>query len=173
VRISRLLVVAAICATVGGAVFAAGNGRTEVIKNIPDNVVGLAIGTCDGFDILSDWSALQQLTLHYDKDGNLVREGFHYRLLGQSRYYNSTDPSVGVLGGPGEVNPGSFDFVNNTLVSSGDSWKIKLPGYGTIFHETGRTVFDMSTSPWTIVRDTGHNQFNDQDFAALCEALTP
>ena len=61
--------------------------------------------------------------------------------------------------------------MNGTLVSSGDIWKIKLPGYGMIFHETGRTVFDLAT--FTIQRDTGHNQFNDQDFAALCEALTP
>lgn len=170
-RILRLATIAALCMLAGSVVFAAGNGRTEVIKKIPDVVVGAPIGSCGAFDILGDWVGLRQLTLLYDKNGVLVREGFHYRVIGQSRYYNSTDPSVEVLGGPGEVNPGSYNFVNGTLVSSGDIWKIKLPGYGVIFHETGRTVFDLAT--FTIQRDTGQNQFNDQDFAALCEALTP
>ncbi len=146
-------------------------GRTEVVKNIPDVVVGFTVGSCDGFDILSDWAAVMQITLHYDKDGSLVRQGFQWRVLGQSRYYSSADPTLEIRGGPGEAQAGSFDFVNGTVVYSGNVWKIRLPGYGAFFHETGRTVLDLAT--FTIQRDTGKNQFNDQDFAALCEALTP
>lgn len=144
--------------------------RTEIFK-VPDVLVGLTVGSCGDFDILSDWTALIHMTLHFDKDGNLIRTQNQYRLIGQSRYYNSTDPDVSILGGPGEVQPYSLDVASNILSYSGNVWKIKLPGYGMIFHETGKTVIDLTTN--TILRDTGQNQFNDQDFAALCEALTP
>lgn len=76
-----------------------------------------------------------------------------------------------MVGGPGEIQNSRFDFVNNTLTFSGLSWKITLAGYGTILFETGLSVIDLTTG--IITRDTGQNQLNAGDFAALCEALTP
>jgi len=145
--------------------------RAAVVKDVPDPVVGLTIGSCGAFDILSDWNGLLQFTYYYDGDGNLVRQHLRYRILGQSRYYNSADPQLVVLGGPGEIQNNRWDFTDSTVAYSGVAWKITLPGYGTILFETGKTVFDLTTG--TIIHDTGHNQLNEQDFAALCEALTP
>lgn len=167
IRIATLVA----CLTLAAALPATAQGRTEVVKNIPEVIVGAPIGSCGAFNVLADWSALFQLTLYYDKDGSLIREKIRYRVIGQSRYYNSSDPDIAVAGGPGEIQNNRWDYVNNTYVFSGNSWKIKLPGYGTILHETGRTVYDLATG--TLQHDTGHNQFNEQDFAALCKALTP
>jgi hypothetical protein len=147
------------------------NRRTEIVRNVSDIVVGYKLGSCGAFDILADWNALLQVTFYYDGDGNLVRQHVRYRVVGPSRYYNSVDPQVGVLGGPGEIQNNRFDFVNNTLTFSGLAWKITLPGYGTILFETGLSVMDLTSG--IITRDTGQNQLNAGDLAALCEALTP
>lgn len=169
-RVSAHVVVLVALLAVVTALPASAQKRTEILK-VPDVVVGATVGSCGTFDILSDWTALIHITLHFDTDGNLVRTQNQYRLIGQSRYYNSTDPDVSLLGGPGEVQACSFDVASNIFSYSGNVWKVRLPGYGMIFHETGKTVINLTTN--TILRDTGQNQFNDQDFAALCEALTP
>ncbi len=145
--------------------------RAEVVRNVPDPVVGINLGSCGAFDILSDWNGLLQFTYFTDGDGNLVRQHIRYRVVGSSRYYNSVDPTIGVAGGPGEIQNNRWDFTDNTAVFSGVAWKITVPGYGAILFETGKTVLDLTT--FAIIHDTGQNQFNEQDFAALCGVLTP
>jgi hypothetical protein len=145
--------------------------RAEVVKNVSDPVVGISLGSCGAFDILSDWNGLMQLTYFYDGSGNLVRMHNRYRVIGASRYYNSVDPTIEVAGGPGEIQNNRTDYTDGTVVFSGVAWKITLPGYGTILFETGKTTLDLAT--FAIIHDTGQNQLNDQDFAALCDVLTP
>jgi hypothetical protein len=145
--------------------------RAEVIRDIPDVVVGLNLGSCGTFDILADWTASLSLTFHYDQDGNLVWLNSTYRTIGRSRYYNSSDPAIEVAGGPGEFQATRVDLVDGVARGSGPSYKVTLPGYGAIFFETGTFTVDLSTN--AVTHNSGQNQLLEADFAALCRALTP
>jgi len=95
-----------------------------------------------------------------------------YRVIGHSTYYNSSDPDKFVLGGPGEVETDHTIYENGVPVmtlSSGTIFKIILPGYGPIFLETGRVIYDFETGQYAP--NSGHNQWVDQDLAALCSVL--
>jgi hypothetical protein len=72
-----------------------------------------------------------------------------------------------VTGGPAEAE--NARFVGGYLYLSGPSWKIRVPGYGLIFAETGRGVKDLQTGEFVF--NSGHNQFLEQDLAALCAYL--
>jgi hypothetical protein len=69
---------------------------------------------------------------------------------------------------------GTHDPAAGVEKVSGLLYKVRVPGYGPIFMETGALVYQCE--PWTwencvLVSNAGHNQFADQDLAALCEYL--
>ena len=150
-----------------------GQGRTER-GTVPYSETGFLVGECDGFQILVDWSGLFTFVDLYDKDGMWVRSVAHERVLGQGVYYNSENPAKSVLGGPGEGVTVRWDPATGRRYGSGMSWKVKVPGYGLIFAESGLHVFQCE--PYTfrnceLVSNVGHNQFRDPDLAALCDYL--
>jgi hypothetical protein len=145
--------------------------RTAIERGLTDHVAGAYLGSCSGFDILSDWDAEIQFNLHFDKDGNLVRQETLYHLIGLSAYYNSVDPNLVLYGGPNETQNIHWDYVDGWLLSAGPVWRLVVPGYGPILMETGVWKVDLAT--WTITHSAGQNQVLDGDFASLCDALTP
>jgi hypothetical protein len=136
------------------------------------NVTGFYVGSCGDFDILSDFAGVLHGVDVFDKNGLPVREVTHIRLTrGESVYYNSTDPQKFVLGA-GEVEQDLYLWEDGTLVSdqwTGVPFKVVLPGYGAIFMETGRGLWDFTTNQ--LLFNSGQNQFADGDLAALCNAL--
>jgi len=138
----------------------------------PVQVFGEYVGSCETFDILSDYTINGQVIVHYDKDGNISHVNEHYSFT-ESTVYNSAFPDVMLKGGPGEGQ-------SNRLVYSGDSpfiviagplYKITLPGGGVIFHEAGRFILDLNTFE-TLVQ-VGPSDWSDGNVDALCAALTP
>jgi len=172
---SRLLVVAAtiVFLVMGSSTFGEGQGRTVKVSFI-DTVTAGPQAQCDGFQIWADWVAQYTLIMHLDDAGNLLRQNNLYRVLGESIYYNSTDPAKAVSGGPGEVQPQSVNSVTGVIMFQGLGWKIRIPGAGIILAETGVTV--LQCEPYTfancvVVRDAGWNQVNTGDWAAVCNYL--
>jgi len=152
-----------------------GQGRTERGSETFSET-GFFVGHCDAydFDILADWTAIFTFVDLYDKDGMWVWSVSHERVLGRTRYYNAEDPAKEVFGGPGEGVSVRWDAATGLRYGSGMSWKVKVPGYGLIFAESGHHVFQCE--PYTfrncvLVSNVGHNQFRDADFDALCDYL--
>lgn len=141
--------------------------RTEKFA-FPLTETGFFVGSCGTFDVLTDFTALLTGTNVYDKSGQFVQQILHYRVIGESLYYNSTNPAKEVLGGPGEGELEKTDAAG-LYIFSGLTWKIRVPGYGLIFAETGHGIFNTNTGQFEF--NSGHNQFVDQDLAALCNYL--
>jgi hypothetical protein len=155
----------------GSVTFAQTQGRTEHYSIGPIADQGYPVGHCaDGdFDVLTDYVFLMTGVVRYDKSGQPVADRYQFKLLGESVYYNSTDPEKSVPGGPGEVENKRLDPKTGYWAGSGLSFKIRIPGYGLIFAETGHFVYDASAGEFVF--QSGHNQFADQDLAALCDYL--
>ena len=148
--------------------FGQNNGRTEKFA-IPVTQTGYLVGQCGKFDVLTDFTALIRGTIVYDKSGVAVQTIQHLGVIGESIYYNSTSPIKSVLGGPAEHDNEKIVSATGIMSFSGPIFKIRIPGYGLIFAETGRVVIDLTTGQ--VISNSGHNQLFDQDLAALCEYL--
>lgn len=164
----RSVVVLVLLLLMSSVAFSQDNRRTEKFS-IPVTVTGALVGQCGNFDVLNDFVALLSGTIIYDKSGVAVQTIQHYRLIGESIYYNSANPAKRVLGGPAEHELDRIDLTTGIVYVSGPSFKIRVPGYGLIFAETGHLVFDETTGQ--LLFNVGHNQFYDQDLAALCNNL--
>ncbi len=81
-------------------------GRTEHYKYTID-VAGQNLGSCGGFDVLTDYVVLVHEVWLLDKEGQPVKAVNRYKGIGQSIYYSSkdnpTDPELFLVGGPGET----------------------------------------------------------------------
>jgi hypothetical protein len=166
VKQRSVIALAFILLLMSSVAFSQNYGRTEKFA-IPVTGTGFVVGSCGNFDVLNDFVGLVRGTVVYDKSGAPVQT--IQRVIGESIYYNSVNPAKAVLGGPGEGELDKFDWAAGTLSISGLSYKIRVPGYGIIFAETGHGVGDPTTGQ--IVFNVGHNQFADQDLAALCNYL--
>lgn len=133
---------------------------------IPDAL--LFIGECDGFEIINVSDLDITVTSFFDSDGNFVRERAMFKVM-NSVYFNSVDPSLSLEGGPGEVEIGHFNAVENTLALTGASFRVTVPGLGVIYLDAGRTFIDFNTGE---VTNSGPSDFEDGNVDALCDALT-
>jgi hypothetical protein len=147
--------------------FGQGQGRSEKFTFGPTGVAAFPVGSCGTFDVLADWVFLLTGNLVYDKSGQVKNDIEHYRVIGESLYYNSTNADKAVTGGPAEAE--NVRFVGGYLYFSGPSWKIRVPGYGLIFAETGHIIYDQRAKE--VLFNAGHNQFVNKDLAALCDYL--
>ena len=146
----------------------AGNGRVEIIKfTLSDQVEWVA--TCGDYDILEKFDAKVKVKAHYDKDGNLINEMVHFGTDGQSTFYNSEAPEIGISGGPEGVVL-KFDYVDGTMTISGLAYKVNVPGVGVLFHQGGHYVCDLA---WNCTNVGGPNDAWGGNTDALCEALAP
>jgi opacity protein-like surface antigen len=165
---SLLIAASVVLLLLSSVAFSQDKRRTEKFS-FSSSETGFLVGQCGTFDVLSDWTFLLTGTDLYDKSGQLVKEGYHYRVIGASLYYNSENPAKEVFGGPAEHENVRYDPATGVYYGSGPSFKIRIPGYGLIFAETGRWGFDENTGQYVF--NSGHNQFVDKDLAALCNYL--
>ncbi len=164
----NVLAIALVVLLISSITFSQDNRRTKQFS-FPDTITGQLVGQCGNFDVLTDYVILVSGTMVYDKSGALVQTVRRLHTIGESMYYNSTTPEKSVSGGPGEVEVDRFDETEGLLYISGPIFKIRVPGYGLIFAETGHLVVDLTTGQ--VISNSGHNQMVDQDLAALCNYL--
>lgn len=138
----------------------------------PTTVVGQPIGNCGDFIILADYTVVVDWTVFFDNEGVPIRATRKaFVVNGTSLVYNSEDPSYWLAGGPGERELVTFDLVNGTETITGPSWKVTVPGYGNVFLNTGRIVFQLD--PFAVLFYAGQVDYYAQDVEALCHVLRP
>lgn len=133
---------------------------------------GVFLTTCGDFDVLYDDVEFIHGVWVYDQGGLRKMRVLIVSTVGQTTYYNSTDPQKFVMGGPGEVQTARTLFDNGVrtqFAGGGDLFRIVLPGYGPIYLESGHFVYDFVSGEFVFA--SGPNQFVEGDAAALCEYL--
>jgi hypothetical protein len=170
-RVQRVLAVAVVFLFLLGLGFGQTHGRTEHVEKYTIEVEGQDLGSCGDFNVWTDYVVLVHEVWLFDKDGQPVKAVNRYKAIGQSLYYNSNDRDLFLLGAPGETEIDHIDVEDGTISITGIPFKIRVPGYGPIYYETGRVILDLNTGEW--LNNTGHNQFVDQDLEAVCKCLTP
>jgi len=153
----------------GSVTFAQTQGRTEHYRIGPIADTGYLVGHCAGFDVLSDYVFLMTGVLRFDKSGQLVADRYQLKILGESLYYNSENDQKSVAGGPGEVESQRIDPETGLRFGAGVAFKVRIPGYGLIFAETGHFIYDPGTGKFLF--NSGHNQMIGEDLEALCDYL--
>jgi len=153
----------------GSMTFAQGQRRTEHYSIGPIADTGYLVGHCAGFDVLTDYVFLMTGVVRFDKSGEPVADRYQFKLLGESLYYNSTNDQKSVAGGPGEVENKRLDPKTGLWSGAGVSFKVRIPGYGLIFAETGHFIYDPGTGEFLF--NSGHNQMIGEDLEALCDYL--
>lgn len=170
-RLHRVLALVAVVMLLATVSF--GQKRTE--KGSLESSGTDLVGQCEGFNVLTDYFFRMIWINHFDKNGELLRTRYQWKIIGESVYYNSEDLNKAVTGGPGEVSNQSFDPATGQIRVTGIVYKVKIPGYGLVFAETGALVWQCD-DPYTftncvMVSNTGHNQYAEGDVAALCDYL--
>jgi len=167
-KISKLLRAAVTVAILCGAASIASAAPPNKV-GINGDVIGEFVGDCDTFTLLSDYVFDGFLIEHFDKEGNITQVNQHVE-FGQSIYYRSDDPTIFLVGGPGELSNG-LDFTDDLILTfSGIRFKVIVPGHGVIFHFAGHIIFDLITGD--VVFQSGPSDFSRGDVAALCAALS-
>lgn len=134
----------------------------------PTDFFGLFVADCGTFNVLLDFTEQGHFIVHFDQDGNPVRENVHFNFPNDI-YYNSENPDIFLTGNAAQNF--KFDYVNNTLAIAGLQLKLTVPGHGVVAHEVGRLIVDLVTGE--IVFQAGPKDISDGDTAALCAALAP
>ena len=132
---------------------------------------GQLIGSCGDWDVLTDYVVHLKWMQRLDKAGRPVQEIARVKAVEPSVYYNSSDPTKMVHGIPAEHEIDHWSIVDGApslLRIGGVPFMITIPHYGVIFAETGALVIDFNTGE---VFNAGHNDWNEQDVAALCNYL--
>lgn len=132
--------------------------------------IGDFVGDCGSFYALNDVAFEGFFIEHFDKGGSLVFVTQHFD-FGNSIYYRSDDPTVFLVGRPGEVASERYVLTADTptVIIAGLLYQVTVPGHGVIFHQVGRIILDLDTGE--VLFQAGPNDFVSQDVAALCAAL--
>jgi len=124
---------------------------------------------CGDFSVMDDSFAMLDGKIFKDKDGSFIREQMHF--TGFDDLYRDDDPEGTHLTGTAHLNVRiSFDTNGDALwTQQGLAIAIIVPGYGPLFLDAGKLVFNMDNE-WEIIFSAGkHHDWNFGDFDALCE----
>ena len=134
---------------------------------------GFQVGDCGDFQVLNDFTSDAFFIVHFDQDGNVTHVNQHIK-FSDSTYYNSEYTYISINGGPGEGENDLFidPFGGEGIIAvTGIAFKITVPGYGVIFHEAGRAIYDFDTDE--LLYQVGPADFSEENLDALCAALSP
>jgi hypothetical protein len=131
----------------------------------PQQWLGYFAADCGSFDVLVDFTYVISYRVYFDKNGDWTKYIERIRIVGNSTWYNSANPEISFLGGPGENETHTW-YPDGRYIITGLSVKIRVPGSGLMILETGRTVFDSETME--ILVQSGPSDYYG-DTTALCE----
>jgi hypothetical protein len=162
----------------GGVTFAQQQGRMDKF-DFTFAVPHQPMGPCGDAVIYGTYEIDGKEMDRYDKRGQLIQAVAQYRTVQPTIYWLGTpDPGFEripntnvVMGVAGEVEIDRLDFATGRLYAQGSIFQATVPGYGRIFSETGHGVMDMNATPWANLVNRGHNDYWEQDLAALCDYL--
>ena len=126
---------------------------------------------CDGFDAVMTMTIAGFWMTHHATPGKDGWEFYHSAQV--SRISNANDPSIYVEGIPGQVmnRHWTAEPFDSDPIETGVQLMIVLPGYGVIYRDVGRLHLDWDTFEPVFL--AGHWDTFDEDYQALCAALTP
>jgi hypothetical protein len=129
------------------------------------------IAECDGFDVLSSSTIEGTLWLWFDEEGNVVRVRQHLAYV-DDVWYNSEYPDIRVNAGPGQVEIQGYDLLGDppTILFTGSSARVTLPGYGVVLLATGYLLRDFNTGE--VIYKRGPQDLIDGNFDAICAVLS-
>lgn len=123
---------------------------------------------CGDFSVMDDAWVIEQVKDFYDKDGNFIRSQSNFTAFDD--LYRFDDPEGTHLTGTAHLN-GRITFDENgdmLWTQTGIAVAIIVPGYGPVFLDVGRLVFNMDND-WELIFSAGkHHDWNFGDFEALC-----
>lgn len=124
---------------------------------------------CGDFRVMDDAWVIEDVKDFFDKNGNLIRSQIHFTAFDD--LYRDDDPDGIHLTGTAHLNARvSFDTNGDALwTQQGLAVAIIVPGYGPLFLDAGKLVFNMDND-WELIFSAGkHHDWNFGDFEALCE----
>jgi len=142
----------------------------------PDQVTGFFVADCGDFFVLSDFRSEGYARDHFNSDGSLNRTFFNLQYP-DGIYYNANDPSYW-LAGKAEHTQQWMYFQNGMatkFVEVGPVFKVTVPGYGVVFHATGRKIweYNQDLGQWENTWGAGPSDYLEGNSDALCAALRP
>ena len=127
-----------------------------------DHFIDEGASAACGFPVQVDVSGVQTFQVLFDAAGNPVRIQIHRNLEG-------TFSANGIT--LRQIERGQFfhDFIEGTDIEVGLTFRVFLPGGGTVIADVGRLVFDAEGN---LIFEAGSHPALHGDFAALCAALS-
>jgi hypothetical protein len=121
---------------------------------------------CDGFDIRDDFIQRGRQTTFYDRNGEAVRDRFHFRYV--DRFYNSETGKEYTA-----TTANTIDFVDaqsGQLDAMGLEYHLTVPGVGVVILDAGKLI---ETADGEVVFESGMHQIlgSNPDTEKFCEAL--
>lgn len=111
---------------------------------------------CDGFMVYNDAWVIFENVVYFDGEGNWIRTQIHSTITDD--FYRADDPEGTHLTGTARANhriaPGTDGHIYWAQAGLALNTTIIIPGYGPLFRDVGRIVFDLD-SDWEIVFEAG------------------
>ena len=157
------LAIAAVTPVAAGAPQVVGERHFEVVRDTP--------GFIDCGDYLIDYhvEVFRTITEFYDADGNLVRAHFDIHYKG-----TLTNAETGLVARDDGSRMFIDDYVAMTSTLVRGSHHVTVPGYGIVFGETGRVVWDWNGTTPDENEDDDFELFRSGlhgDPADVCDAM--
>jgi len=128
----------------------------------------IEIVDCGDFSVMDDVLEFGDIKIFYDKDGDFVRA--QMIITAFDDLYRDDDPEGVRLSGKAHISGlVSFDENGDELwTQQGKAVAIMVPGYGSLFMDVGRLVYNVHDG-WTLIFSAGRqHDWNFGDFEALC-----
>jgi hypothetical protein len=121
---------------------------------------------CDGFDIRDDFIVRGTQTTFYDRNGDAVRDRFHFRYV--DRFYNSETGKEYTA-----TTANTIDFVDvqsGQLDAMGLEYHLTVPGVGVVILDAGKLI---ETADGEVVFESGKHQIlgSNPDTEKFCAVL--
>ncbi|MCW8924700.1 MAG: hypothetical protein OQJ84_00425 [Xanthomonadales bacterium] len=129
----------------------------------------IEIVDCGDFSVMDDVMEFGDIKTFFDKDGNFART--QIVIQAYDELYRDDDPEGVRLSGKAQISGlVSFDENGDELwTQQGKATAIMVPGYGSLFMDVGRLVYNVDDG-WDLIFSAGkQHDWNFGDFEALCE----